>query len=70
MVKYSISQLVPQTKSTEQSYQTCPYKGVWRMYDVKLQSCLCQMIIRVLAIFSFQKHLGTDWSSPNDVGYC
>lgn len=36
-MKYSISQLVPQTKSTEQSYQTCPFNRVGRVYDVKLQ---------------------------------
>lgn len=36
-MKDSIFQLVPQTKNTEQTYQTCPWKGVGKMQDVKMQ---------------------------------
>lgn len=36
-MKDSISQLVPQRKNTEQSYQTCPWNGAGREQDVKMK---------------------------------
>lgn len=69
-MKDSISQLVPQTKHTEQSYQTCPWNGAGKMQDVKMQYHLHQTVTGVIAILSSQKHLDTDWNSPNDPGHC